>query len=93
MFCVTFLHNNTQDQQNFWWGPQSVSYEGQLFFLLISRHVADGTQQQQPARDPSSPPQAHVMRHDMHCRLAPSMGDKRHKHTTAAQSPAGCAIS
>ena len=43
MFCVTFLHNNTQDQQNFWWGPQSVSYEGQLFFLLISRHVADGT--------------------------------------------------
>jgi len=29
----------------------------------------------------------------MRCRLAPSMGDKRHKHTRAAQSPAGCAIS
>lgn len=39
---ANFLHT-MQDQQNFWWGPQSVSYEGQLFFLLISRHVADGT--------------------------------------------------
>ena len=35
--------DNVQDQQNWWWGPQSVSYEGQLFFLLISRRVEAGS--------------------------------------------------
>ena len=38
------LHDHyAQDQQNWWWGPQSVSYEGQLFFLLISRRVEAGS--------------------------------------------------
>jgi len=39
---ANYLHT-MQDQQNWWWGPQSVSYEGQLFFLLISRRVEAGS--------------------------------------------------
>ena len=35
---TTYLHT-LQDQQNWWWGPQCISFDGKLFFLLISRKV------------------------------------------------------
>ena len=35
---TTYLHT-LQDQQNWWWGPQCISFDDQLFFLLISRRV------------------------------------------------------
>ena len=35
---TTYLHT-LQDQQNWWWGPQCISFDDQLFFLLISRKV------------------------------------------------------
>jgi len=35
---TTYLHS-LQDQQNWWWGPQCISFENKLFFLLISRRV------------------------------------------------------
>jgi len=35
---TTYLHS-LQDQQNWWWGPQCVSFDDNLFFLLISRRV------------------------------------------------------
>jgi len=35
---TTYLHS-LQDQQNWWWGPQCVSFNSNLFFLLISRKV------------------------------------------------------
>ena len=37
---ATYLHS-LQDQQNWWWGPQCISFEGELFFLLISRKVEE----------------------------------------------------
>eukprot|EP00092_Neocalanus_flemingeri_P038702 GFUD01042141.1.p1 GENE.GFUD01042141.1~~GFUD01042141.1.p1 ORF type:complete len:443 (+),score=104.77 GFUD01042141.1:137-1465(+) len=35
---TTYLHS-LQDQQNWWWGPQCISFDNELFFLLISRRV------------------------------------------------------
>jgi len=35
---TTYLHS-LQDQQNWWWGPQCISFDNKLFFLLISRRV------------------------------------------------------
>ena len=35
---TTYLHT-LQDQQNWWWGPQCISFDEELFFLLISRKV------------------------------------------------------
>jgi len=35
---TTYLHS-LQDQQNWWWGPQCISFDKKLFFLLISRRV------------------------------------------------------
>jgi len=34
----TYLHS-LQDHQNWWWGPQCISFDENLFFLLISRRV------------------------------------------------------
>ena len=35
---TTYLHT-LQDQQNWWWGPQCIEFDDNLFFLLISRKV------------------------------------------------------
>ena len=35
---TTYLHT-LQDQQNWWWGPQCISFDHNLFFMLISRNV------------------------------------------------------
>jgi len=35
---TTYLHS-LQDQQNWWWGPQCISFDDKLLFLLISRRV------------------------------------------------------